>query len=322
MPFTETKEELLALLKKMLQIRYFEEKVWELLARNVIKGASHVYIGEEAVAVGAISALREDDYITSTHRGHGHCLAKGGELKYMLAELCGKATGYCKGRGGSMHIADVTKGNLGATGIVGSNIPVATGAGLSIKLRGTDQVCLCFFGDGATNNGVFHESLNMASLWKLPVIYIIENNLYGMSVSVKRASAVQELYKKGCAYNIPGEPVDGMDVIAVKEATRRAVEKARKGGGPTLLECRTYRYQGHSRSDPRVYRTKEEENYWKKKDPIQNFWRRLIEEGIAREDELINIEKEVEKEINEAEKFAMESPYPPIEELEKDVYVS
>ena len=319
---TIPKTQKIEMLTKMLLIRAFEEEAEKLFMRGLLHGTMHLSIGEEAVAVGAISALREDDYITSTHRGHGHCLAKGGELKYMLAELCGKATGYCKGRGGSMHIADVTKGNLGATGIVGSNIPVATGAGLSIKLRGTDQVCLCFFGDGATNNGVFHESLNIASLWKLPVIYIIENNLYGMSVSVERASAVQELHKKGCAYNIPGEPVNGMDVIAVKEATRKAVEKARKGGGPTLLECRTYRYQGHSRSDPRVYRTKEEENYWKKKDPIQNFWRRLIEGGIARENELINIEKEVEKEINEAEKFAMESPYPPIEELEKDVYVS
>ncbi len=321
MPFKETKEELLSLLKQMLEIRYFEEKVWELLARNIIKGASHVYMGEEAVAVGAISAIRDDDYITSTHRGHGHCLAKGGKLKYMLAELCGKATGYCKGRGGSMHIADVTKGNLGATGIVASNIPVATGAGYAIKLRGTDQVCLCFFGDGATNNGVFHESLNMAALWKLPVIYIIENNLYGMSVSVERASAVQELYKKGCAYNIPGEAVDGMDVMAVREATRKAVEKARKGGGPTLLECRTYRYQGHSRSDPRVYRTKEEESYWRKRDPIQSFWKRLIEEGVATEEELQGIEKEVEEETNEAEKFALESPYPPVEELAKDVYV-
>ncbi len=317
----ESKDLLLSMLKKMLEIRYFEEKVWELLARNIIKGASHVYVGEEAVAVGAISAIREDDYITSTHRGHGHCLAKGGELKYMLAELCGKATGYCKGRGGSMHIADVTKGNLGATGIVGSNIPVATGAGLSIKLRGTDQVCLCFFGDGATNNGVFHESLNIASLWKLPVIYIIENNLYGMSVSVNRASAVKELYKKSCAYNMPGELVDGMDVLAVKEAVEKAVERARKGEGPTLLECRTYRYYGHSRSDPRVYRTKEEEEYWKKRDPIKNFSRRLLEEGIATREELDSLEKEVEREIQEAEEFALSSPYPPVEELENDVYV-
>jgi len=305
----------------MLQIRYFEEKVWELLAKNIIKGASHVYIGEEAVAVGAISCLRDDDYITSTHRGHGHCLAKGGEIKYMLAELCGKVTGYCRGRGGSMHIADVTKGNLGATGIVGSNIPVATGAGLSIKLRGTDQVCLCFFGDGATNNGVFHESLNIASLWKLPVIYIIENNLYGMSTSVEKASAVKDLYKKACAYNMPGEPVDGMDVLAVKEAVSRAVARARKGEGPTLLECKTYRYYGHSRSDSKVYRDKREEEEWKKRDPILTFSNKLLNAGIITPEELKKLKEEIEKEIAEAEEFALSSPYPPLEELEKDVYV-
>ncbi len=319
--FKESKEELVNLLKKMLQIRYFEEKVWELLAKNIIKGASHVYIGEEAVAVGAISCLRDDDYITSTHRGHGHCLAKGGEIKYMLAELCGKVTGYCRGRGGSMHIADVTKGNLGATGIVGSNIPVATGAGLSIKLRGTDQVCLCFFGDGATNNGVFHESLNIASLWKLPVIYIIENNLYGMSTSVEKASAVKDLYKKACAYNMPGEPVDGMDVLAVKEAVSRAVARARKGEGPTLLECKTYRYYGHSRSDPKVYRDRKEEEEWKKRDPILTFSNKLLNAGIITPEELKKLKEEIEKEIAEAEEFALSSPYPPLEELEKDVYV-
>ncbi|HEX67674.1 MAG TPA: pyruvate dehydrogenase (acetyl-transferring) E1 component subunit alpha [bacterium] len=319
--FKESKEELVNLLKKMLQIRYFEEKVWELLAKNIIKGASHVYVGEEAVAVGAISCLRDDDYITSTHRGHGHCLAKGGEIKYMLAELCGKVTGYCRGRGGSMHIADVTKGNLGATGIVGSNIPVATGAGLSIKLRGTDQVCLCFFGDGATNNGVFHESLNIASLWKLPVIYIIENNLYGMSTSVEKASAVKDLYKKACAYNMPGEPVDGMDVLAVKEAVSRAVARARKGEGPTLLECKTYRYYGHSRSDSKVYRDKREEEEWKKRDPILTFSNKLLNAGIITPEELKKLKEEIEKEIAEAEEFALSSPYPPLEELEKDVYV-
>ncbi|MCD6521435.1 pyruvate dehydrogenase (acetyl-transferring) E1 component subunit alpha [Candidatus Calescamantes bacterium] len=319
--FKESKEELVNLLKKMLQIRYFEEKVWELLAKNLIKGASHIYVGEEAVAVGAISCLRDDDYITSTHRGHGHCLAKGGEIKYMLAELCGKVTGYCKGKGGSMHIADVTKGNLGATGIVGSNIPVATGAGLSIKLRGTDQVCLCFFGDGATNNGVFHESLNIASLWKLPVIYIIENNLYGMSVSVEKASAVKDLYKKACAYNMPGEPVDGMDVLAVKEAVSRAVARARKGEGPTLLECKTYRYYGHSRSDPKVYRDRKEEEEWKKRDPILTFSNKLLNAGIITPEELKKLKEDVEKEIAEAEEFALSSPYPPLEELERDVYV-
>lgn len=220
-----------------------------------------------------------------------------------------------------MHIADVTKGNLGATGIVGSNIPVATGAGLSIKLRGTDQVCLCFFGDGATNNGVFHESLNIASLWKLPVIYIIENNLYGMSTSVEKASAVKDLYKKACAYNMPGEPVDGMDVLAVKEAVSRAVARARKGEGPTLLECKTYRYYGHSRSDSKVYRDKREEEEWKKRDPILTFSNKLLNAGIITPEELKKLKEEIEKEIAEAEEFALSSPYPPLEELEKDVYV-
>ena len=200
----ESKEELREYLRKMWRIRYFEEKVSALLGQDKIKGASHLYAGEEAVAVGACATIGKEDYITSTHRGHGHCISRGGELPQMMAELWGKATGYCKGRGGSMHIADVKEGNLGATGIVGSNIPVATGAGLSIKIRGTKQVVLCFFGDGSTNNGVFDESLNMASVWALPVIYICENNLYGMSVSVKKSSAVEDIVSRAKAYNIPG----------------------------------------------------------------------------------------------------------------------
>lgn len=313
-------QEWVGYLKKMMEIRRFEEKVMELLSRNIIKGASHLYAGEEAVAVGACAAIREDDYITSTHRGHGHCLAKGGKLPQMMAELCGKATGYCKGRGGSMHIADVTKGNLGATGIVGSNIPVATGAGISVKLRKTDQVVLCFFGDGATNNGVFHESLNMASVWKLPVIYICENNLYGMSVSVSRASAVENVADRASAYNMPGEIVDGMDVLAVKKVVSQAVKRAREGKGPSLIECKTYRYYGHSRSDPRVYRTKEEEREWRERCPIKNFRAYLIKEGVLTEEEAKRLEEEVEREIEEAEKFALESPYPDPSELLDDVY--
>ena len=261
----ESKEELVGYLRKMMDIRLFEEKVMELLAKNIIKGASHLYAGEEAVAVGACSAIEEDDYITSTHRGHGHCLAKGGKLPEMMAELCGKATGYCKGRGGSMHIADVTKGNLGATGIVASNLPVAVGAALSIKMRKTNQVVLCFFGDGASNNGIFHESLNMAAVWKLPVVFVCENNLYGMSVAANRCSAVQNMADKAKAYDIPGMICDGMDILNVKEIIEKAVKKAREGGGPTLVECKTYRYFGHSRSDPRAYRTKEEEKEWRKK---------------------------------------------------------
>jgi len=315
-----TREELLGYLETMYKIRFFEEKVFELLARDLIKGASHVYAGQEAVAVGACAALREDDYITSTHRGHGHCLAKGGELKPMMAELCGRYTGYCKGKGGSMHIADVSKGNLGATGIVGSNIPVATGAALSMKMQGLDKVVVCFFGDGAANTGAFHESVNMAAVWKLPVIYVIENNLYAMGTAVKRAFPTEDIAIRGIAYNIPWEIVDGMDVIAVREAVKRAAERARRGEGPTLIECKTYRFYGHSRSDARVYRTREEEKFWRERDPILRFRRNLVGWGVATEEELDDIEKRVKQEVDEAAEFALSSPFPPPEELYKDVY--
>ncbi len=317
----EKKEDLVGYLETMLKIRYFEEKVFELLGKDLIKGASHLYAGEEAVAMGAVAAIREDDYIASTHRGHGHCLAKGGELKKMMAELCGRATGYCKGRGGSMHIADVSKGNLGATGIVGSNIPVATGAALSMKMQKLDKVVLCFFGDGASNTGGFHESLNMASVWKLPVVFICENNLYGMSVSVGRASAVSDIAVRAAAYNMPGEIVDGMDILAVKGAVTKAVKRAREGKGPTLVECKTYRYYGHSRSDPRAYRTRDEEKEWRNKDPIENFKKKLLEEKIMAEDEISGLEKRTQKEVDEAAAYALSSPWPSVDELMDDVYV-
>ncbi|MFB0502207.1 MAG: pyruvate dehydrogenase complex E1 component subunit beta [Candidatus Bathyarchaeia archaeon] len=313
-------EELVGYLKKMLEIRYFEEKVMDLLSRDIVKGASHMYAGEEAVAVGACAAIREDDYITSTHRGHGHCIAKGGDPKLMLAELCGKATGYCKGRGGSMHIADVRAGNLGATGIVGSNIPVATGAGLSVRLRNTDQVVLCFFGDGAANTGAFHESLNMAAIWKLPVVYICENNLYGMSVSVKRAFPFEDISERAKGYNIPGVIADGMDALNVRELVGKAVARARNGDGPTLVECKTYRYHGHSRSDPRIYRTREEEKAWRARDTIRNFAQKLMDEGVLTPEGLNDLEDQVTKEIEEAEEFALSSTYPSVESLYDDVY--
>ena len=310
-----------ACLHKMMQIRAFENKVFELLARDVLKGASHVYAGEEAVAVGACSAIGPDDYITSTHRGHGHCVARGGELKYMLAELCGKATGYCKGKGGSMHIADVSAGNLGATGIVGGNLPVATGAGLACKLNKRSQVTLCFFGDGASNNSTFHESLNMAGVWKLPVIYICENNLYGMSVSVERACAVQDIAVRGQSYDMPGVIVDGQKLLEVKKAVAKAVARARKGDGPTLIECKTYRYRGHSRSDPRKYRTKEEEQYWHDRDPIKLFSRFVIEKKAMTKKEVEELQKKVDKEMADAEDFALnQSPYPDPNTLLEDVY--
>jgi pyruvate dehydrogenase E1 component alpha subunit len=318
----EDKQTLLTYLQQMLQIRYFEEKVMELLAQNIITGASHLYAGEEAVAVGACAAIEPTDYITSTHRGHGHCIAKGGQLPQMMAELCGKQTGYSRGRGGSMHIADVAKGNMGATGIVGGNIPVATGAGLALKLQGGRKVVLCFFGDGAANNATFHESLNMAGVWKLPVVYICENNLYGMSVSTKRACAVEDIASRASAYNMPGMIVDGQDVLAVKEAVRKAVERARAGLGPTLIEAKTYRYFGHSRSDPRKYRTKEEEKFYKEqRDPINLFKMKLLEQKIATNEELDTVEKSVANAIEEATRFALDSPHPDPSELYDFLYV-
>jgi pyruvate dehydrogenase E1 component alpha subunit len=326
-----TKERALDLLQQMWEIRLFEDKVYDLLGRDLIKGASHLYAGEEAVAVGAVSVLRDDDLITSTHRGHGHCHARGAALtrtaeerqehyNQMMAELCGRATGYCKGRGGSMHIADVEKGNLGATGIVGGNIPVATGAALAQEMQSTGRVVLCFFGDGASNTGNFHEALNLAGLWNLPVVYIIENNLYGMSVPVEHATAKMDFADRACAYGMPGEVVDGMDVLAVRDAVGRAVERARNGEGPSLVECKTYRWYGHSRSDPRRYRTKEEEAAWKARDPIPNFAARLVEAGIATEEEIDEVEEKVEQAIEEATEFALGSPMPPAEELELYVY--
>ncbi len=326
-----SKEEALELLKQMWAIRMFENQVYDLLGQDLIKGASHLYAGQEAVAVGAISVLEDDDLITSTHRGHGHCYARGAVLaeteaahqehyNKMLAELCGRSTGYSRGRGGSMHIADVENGNLGATGIVGGNIPVATGAALAKKIKKTDDVVLCFFGDGAANTGNFHESLNMAALWDLPVVYIVENNLYAMSVPLENATAKLTIADRGCAYGIPGEVVDGMDVLAVRKAVGRAVDHARSGEGPYLLECQTYRWYGHSRSDPRAYRTRDEEAEWKARDPIPNFAAQLVNLDIATEAEVDAVEMQMEQAIETATEFSLSSPMPPAEELERYVY--
>jgi len=326
-----TRDGALELLRQMWEIRMFEDRVYDLLGRNIIKGASHLYAGQEAVAVGAISALRDDDLITSTHRGHGHCHARGVSLvvsdeerqdhyNRMMAELCGRETGYCRGRGGSMHIADVERGNLGATGIVGGNIPVATGAGIAQQQHDSDRVVLCFFGDGATSTGNFHESLNLAGLWRLPVVYIIENNLYGMSVPLSSAAALTALSERAGAYNMPGEVVDGMDVLEVRAAVRRAVERARAGDGPSLIECRTYRWYGHSRSDPRAYRTREEESEWKSRDPIPNFSAWLTENAIVPQEEIEALETRCEQAIESATEFALASPLPSPDEVEADVY--
>jgi 2-oxoisovalerate dehydrogenase E1 component len=326
-----TKDKALDLLRQMWEIRLFEETVYDMLGRNLIKGASHLYAGEEAVAVGAISVLHHDDLITSTHRGHGHCHARGASLvrteqdrqehyNKMLAELCGRETGYCLGRGGSMHIADVQHGNLGATGIVGGNIPVATGAGLAQQMQGTGRVVLCFFGDGASSTGNFHESLNMAGLWKLPVVYIVENNLYGMSVPLTKAAAKVNIADRACAYDMPGETVDGMDLLAVREAVGRAVERARHGEGPSLIQCQTYRWYGHSRSDPRKYRTKEEEASWKERDPIPHFAQWLVENGACTQAESDAIEATAKQAIETATNFALKSAFPSPGDLEKFVY--
>jgi pyruvate dehydrogenase E1 component alpha subunit len=316
-----TKELAVKLLKQMMQIRQFEDKIMELLAKNIAEGGSHLYAGMEAVAVGAISVINPDDYITSTHRGHGHAIAKDGDLKALMAEILGKKTGVCKGKGGSLHLADLSKGNLGANGIVGGGIGIATGAGLSIKLQKQKKVVLCFFGDGATNNGIFFECLNMASLWKLPVVYICENNKYAMSVSVERSHAVKDITKKALAFDIPAENVDGQDVLAVREVVGKWVNYAREGNGPSFVVANTYRYYGHSRSDPRVYRTREEEKFWRERDPIIIFSNKMKEQNILTEEEINAIEEEVRKEIEEAVEFAINSPYPEPEELYTDLYV-
>lgn len=306
--------------KRMLEIRFFEEKVFDLYAQNLVPGTIHLYLGEEAVAVGVCSLLKKDDYITSTHRGHGHCIAKGAELKRTMAEILGKKTGYCKGKGGSMHIADFKIGMLGATAVVGAGLPIAVGAGLSAKLRKTDQVVACFFGEGASNQGTFHESINMASIWKLPVIFVCENNLYAMGTRQSRVMAIENVADRAVAYGIPGVVVDGNDVLAVYEATEKAVERARKGEGPTLIECKTYRHKGHSRVDPAKYRPKEEVEEWLAKDPIKRFKEKLLQTNTLTESEIQQIEKEVSDEIEETVKFAMGSPYPAPEEALEDVY--
>ena len=315
-----SREDKIDMLYKMMLIRGFEEKVEELFSLNLIHGSTHLYIGQEATAVGACKALNEDDYITSTHRGHGHCIAKGGDVKYMMAELLGRKTGYCKGKGGSMHIADINIGILGANGVVGGGIPIATGAGLSIKMKGTKQVVICFFGDGAVNQGSFHESLNLASIWDLPVIYIIENNLYGMSMAVNKAVKIERLADRAKAYNIPGIVMDGNDVIAVYDTVSEAVEKVRNGEGPILIESLTYRWRGHSRSDARAYRTREEEAEWREKCPIRRFKERLISEGLLTEEGFKELQKKVDDDLNNAVEFAKASPFPDPEDLLTDVY--
>ncbi|HAR40868.1 MAG TPA: pyruvate dehydrogenase (acetyl-transferring) E1 component subunit alpha [Coprothermobacter sp.] len=314
------KEILLTMYERMVRIRKFEEKASELFAKGVLPGFIHTYVGEEATAVGVCVALRDDDLVTSTHRGHGHVISKGGDPRYMMAELYGKETGYCKGKGGSMHIADPDKGMLGANGIVGGGLPIATGAGLSIKLRNSNQVVACFFGDGASNQGTFHESINMSSLWKLPVIYVCENNQYGEFTPQKRHQAITDISQRATAYGIPGITVDGMDVVAVYEATKEAVKRAREGNGPTLIEAKCYRFHGHFVGDPQLYRDQAEVQKWMERDPIPSFEKQLLESNVVTEEDLRKIQEEVQHEIDEAVKFAEGSPYPSDKEALEDIY--
>jgi pyruvate dehydrogenase E1 component alpha subunit len=312
------------LYEKMVTIRLFEEKIQDLYARGAVPGLVHLYIGEEAVAAGACAGLKKGDYITSTHRGHGHVIAKGAELKYMMAELFGKKTGYCKGKGGSMHIADVEIGILGANGIAGGGLPIAVGAGLSAKLRNTDQVTVCFFGDASSNNGTFHESLNFAAVHRLPVVFVCENNLYGISVSQKQHQAIQDISIRAVAYNMPGVTVDGNDVLAVYEAVGKAIQRARTGEGPTLVECKTYRWRGHHEGDPnqgRRYRTIEEVREWIEKCPIKRFEEKLVGEKVLNEIKIKNIREKIGNEIEDAVEFANQSPFPDAQDIYEDVYV-
>ncbi len=320
---TTDKKVMIDLLYQMLLIRRFEEKAAEMYAQGKIGGFLHLAVGMEASCVGAISTLRPDDYVTAGYREHGHCLARGSDPRRAMAELFGRMDGLCKGKGGSMHFFDKQRNFLGGTGIVGGQLPIGTGVGFAINYQGGDQVCLCFFGDGSVAQGVFHESLNMAALWKLPVIYICENNLYAMGTALSRTQSVTDLYRKAEGYGMPGEQVDGMDVLAMREVTALAVARARREKIPTLIEARTYRFRGHSMRDPAaaLYRTREEVDEWKKSDPIVLLWDRMSRDGIISDAEYKEMDKEINQVIEEAVRFADASPEPPPEELLTDVYV-
>jgi pyruvate dehydrogenase E1 component alpha subunit len=304
------KEMKLKIHETMLTIRKFEEKALALFEENKLRGSVHLSIGQEAVAATVGAYLRPEDYITSTHRGHGHSIAKGAQPDRAMSELMGKQTGYCKGRGGSMHIADLDQGNLGANAIVGGGIPHAVGAALSAQMRGTDQVAVTFFGDGAANQGIFHESLNIAAIWDLPVIFIVENNQYAMTVAAKDVTSVEDIATRAKSYDIPGEVVDGNDVEAMDKVFSKALKRAKDGKGPTLIEAKTYRWEGHWTGDPQVYRNKKEINEWKQKDPIVRWERRLLEDKVLTQEQIDAKHAEVDQVIENAVAFAMESPEP------------
>ena len=308
--------------RRMMMIRLFEEQVNDLYTRALMPGLAHLYIGEEAVAVGVCEALRADDYITSTHRGHGHCLAKGASVDLMFAELLGKEAGYCKGKGGSMHIADPATGNLGANAIVAGSAGIATGAAFSAKHKGQGQVAVCFFGEGALGQGVVYEVMNLAALWKLPVIYVCENNMYNEYTHFSETTA-GDILTRGPAFGVPSESVDGQDVRAVNAVASRLIQRARDGQGPSFLMAMTYRYTGHHVGDisREYYRSKQEEHHWKtKRDPIKLFAEKLIGQGIADAKSLVALEDEVRAEMKAAVEFAIASPYPNADKVEQDVY--
>jgi len=320
----ENKELLMMMMRRMMTIRRFEETVAGLVQSAELLGMAHCYIGEDAVAVGACAALRDEDYITGNHRSHGHPIAKGGDIRRAMAELLGKKTGYCKGKGGSMHLADFEIGILGESGIVASALPVAVGAALGSKMQGNDRVVVSFFGDGASNQGACHEAMNLASIWKLPVIFLCENNQYAVTTSYRDTVAVENISDRAQAYNMPGVLVDGQDVMAMYEVTKEAVNRGRSGLGPTLIEARTYRYREHSEALDRIlreeYRKAEEVAEWKERDPIDLFRTLLIEEGIATEDEIQKLQSDIHDAVEEALEFARESPYPEPDELFEDMY--
>jgi len=304
------------LLYKMVLTRTFEENAEEMYALGKVHGTMHLSIGQEAIAAGSSPALKKSDYLLNTHRGHGHFLMWGGDLNRMMAEFMGKEAGYCRGRGGSMHIADVESNNLGAQGIVAGNLPISVGVGLSIQMRKTDQVVLTLFGDGAANEGAFHESLNMASIWNLPVIYLCENNQYAMSMAFEKAFRIEQISERAAAYGMTGLTIDGNDVIAVYKAVTEAAERARKGSGPTLIEAVTYRWRGHSKSDRQLYRTREEVKEWMEKDPIQRFAQVL---GVN-EAQMKEIQAQAKEDIRKAVEFAEASPEPDVSTILEGIY--
>lgn len=309
-----------AALATMWKIRRFEEAVEDLYGRGLMHGTMHLSIGQEAVPTAACLALRTDDYITSTHRGHGHCIAKGADMERMMAELLAKETGYCRGRGGSMHIADTETGNLGANGIVAGGIPIAAGAALSAQLRGIDQVAVSFHGDGAMGEGAWHEGVILAAMWKLPVVFLCENNLYGMSMSSERAFNLEQLSDRARGYGIPGVTVDGNDLQAVYDATIQAVDRARAGGGPTFIEAKTYRWRGHSKSDKNLYRTREEIDQWRSRDPIERYETQLLAAGTLRQTDIDAVREGVRSELREAVQRANAAPDASAHDLLEAVY--